>query len=225
MKSIAVIGAAALTGSAFAAFLGTGYTVVDASTLGGPAGELVYTWYAYFDTPHNDNGTPGYADDSGDRVNSVGSGPDAPMTFWTDDANGVLAAGPPTYTGTWHTAFDSFAVIGMSDPYGGTATSGDLLAGTSGWTGGTGTPTAPGWVVSNGGYFRGGGAYGTAVEIGQVTLAPEAVFQLIALLSYTELNPDGSQTGYSVWIDINNIPAPGALAMLGLAGLARRRRR
>ena len=158
-------------------------------------------------------------------VASVTSGADEPMTFWTSDPNGVLSVGPGVYNGMWHTPYDSFCVIGMEDELGGTYASGDLLSGTFGWSGGYGTPESPGWVVNDGGYLRTGGAYGNAVAIGQVTITTGETFGFRGWMMGHAFDAYGSFVSYDAWIEISNVPGPGGLVLLGMAGLYRRRRR
>ena len=214
MKSIALIGALALTGSAFAAFTGVSYTEEDATVYGGAAGDTVFTWYANFDNPL-------------DQLNGIGSGASQALTFWTDDEAGIRpmgVAGLGYYIQFVAQDYESWATIGY---YNGTTVSGDDENGfsqaTGNFTGGYGTPEAPGWVMSNGGWQRAGGAQGTAVMFGRIVVADGSYWGLEFQLDGNTFDGDGVVQEFLSLTNV--IPAPGALALLGLAGLARRRRR
>jgi hypothetical protein len=185
------------------------------------AGDNVVQMYGVYD---NDNAVV---------LNVFGADIGAPVAFNHSDVQ--VAAG-----GTWNptasldipgfsdSANDSYVTIGYSVGAG-AATNGTALdPGFDGGLGGT-IPVGAGWYNGNPNNaqtvsaFGGGldGISGYAVMLGQFVWSGDALFEFTADIGANS----GAGTEVVFGADTFIIPAPGALALLGLGGLVARRRR
>jgi len=235
---IATLAGLALAGSASASFTEF-YTVKTSVTntgLGGPVSLDVYKIYARFNGPtdtilnaFNLNGLP---------ANTTTGVPAAPMAafYHKDNASGNSGS-LMTGFGTWNPALTGSAAANR--PFDSYLTVGNLPSATNG------TSADPSWGNPlswnrpdipnnvNAGWFAPGGSI--AGRVGQVGNTVDSVI----LGQFVVAAGTNFGTGYSITIGYNSgvagapvqfangffLPAPGAIALLGLAGLTGRRRR
>jgi hypothetical protein len=211
--SLALIGAFTITGAASAVF--TGVTVDITPNING-SGLTQYRFNANFDGPTDTVSSWGGLDIPGSHLiistndtlgfNQTGSPMGDPVWGW-DFANAATYADPTAATDTWIGLADfAFATPGLLPALGGhvgATPSVDIVdegvAYLPFYTVGIGSATIANLVVRDG--------YG--VELG-------------GSVSWSMV-PGGPANDSAFYI--SNIPAPGALALLGLAGLTSRRRR
>ncbi len=201
-----------LTGIASADFLGFDGTVSTNSY-----GNTVVTMYGVYD---NDDAVV---------LNIFNAEIGAPDGFIHNDVQ--AAAG-----GTWNptasldipgfsdVSNDSFVTIG----YGGGATDGTALDPSFGSGLGGTIPAGAGWYNGNPNNPQGVSAFGGGVDgiSGFAAMLGQFVFSGDIFVFDAEIGANtGPGTDVSFGADIFEIPAPGALALLGLAGIAARRRR
>lgn len=124
-------------------------------------------------------------------------------------------------------AYDSWVTLGLN-------AANSNVAFSPGFAGGNGTNSViqgASWgQVNNGGYFDqnpgvGSEVFGPDIVIAQFTLADDARFEFGGMSDYLAGNVTGALVRASFFVTSNPVPAPGALALLGLAALAGRRRR
>lgn len=218
MKKIAAIAglaAVAASGAASAAF--TNVTAIATETMVGGSPTITYRLFANFDNP-------------ADRLLAIsGNAGVSALMFQSDTPlvqdSAIIGAGlhdtpaNPAIAGP----NDSWVTIGGDVANGLTDTSfspgflggpgGDLISGTSFMQ------------ADNGGYFDsnpGTAENGGSVVIAQFTLAADvSVAEYMGTVDYVDAAGDQISEAFA----INLIPAPGAMALLGLAGLAGTRRR
>lgn len=201
----------ALAGAAGAMIAG----VASADLIGVFTSEIapnVWSVYAQFDTPT-------------DRVNGVNSSAANPVTFVSDVA--LLNAVPQDISLNF--AGDSGVGVG----FGGSVTPGWPSASPT-FPNGNGTVSGTSWSVPAGeGWFLAGGAPASlnqngiagAVQIAYFSFSgPFASDQSFTMTGQLEFNTDAGAASQAFSVT-NAIPAPGALALLGVAGLAGTRRR
>ena len=200
------------TASASAGFVG-----ISTVSKPNPFAALTVNVYAEFDRPD-----PG--DGSGDHMLGVFGTPDTPMliqviggTFYNSDFGGDRAPNAAFFPAFPSLEFDTFVTIGKKTDIGDTLTitpgfplgiTGSSLAGTTfGWAV---IPTAPqGDPFDPGNSFPGNGQ----ILIGQFSTADGSAIQGTMLVKYVSNGKSGSS------IVSFGIPTPGALPMLGVAGL------
>jgi len=209
-----------LTASASAGFLG-----IKTTSKPNPYGLLVVNVYAIFDRPD-----PG--DGSGDHMIAVAGSPYAPLniqviggTFYNSPFGGDQAPNAAFFPVFPSLEFDTFVTIGKK------TSDGDTLTITPGFpvgiTGSSLSTTGSGWAViptaPQGDPFDAKNSFpgNGQVLIGQFSTADGTAISGTMLIRYVSNGKSGS-TMVSF-----GIPTPGALAMLGVAGLigTRRRRR
>ncbi len=237
--TIAAAAGLAMSGVASAAFVN--YTVVSTAVTNSGQSLIRNELFANFD---------GATDTVLNVFNFQASGgwaghPDAASGFWHKDnttsnaSGGVLSqqygSWAPQVTGSasTHRPFDSFLLIG-GDPIASNTTSADPSwfgggANPSGWD----RPQLPlyndlGWFNTTPPNFQGrvGTAPNTAtqVKLGQFVLsASDSAFRTYTLR--IAVNNAGNPTPVFSDGSFTLVPAPGAIALIGLAGLATRRRR
>ena len=234
---IATLAGLAVAGSASAAF--TGYVVTSTNVTSGANALTVYTLWARFNGP---------TDTVLNAYNIAAVGGSSLSGFWHKDNayynSGVLSqefgTWNPSQTGsiTLNRPFDSFLVIG------GQATPTNTTNADPSWvSGGTGAGAGDsrswnradlpnngtlGWFNSNPpnnqGRVGGAGNTATDVRLGQFVLSANDS----AARTYTlTLGYNNGVAGSAVQFATStfSLPTPGAIALLGLAGLAGRRRR
>ncbi|MEL7072620.1 MAG: hypothetical protein AAGK34_01150 [Planctomycetota bacterium] len=207
------LSAAALivSGSAFADFGSASYTVESAV-----AGYDTYKIFLNFTSPAdkllaiNGDVAGGYSAisyEGGELYNALFAGVLA-------DDNGQYAAFPGMEGDSY------FTIGGQTD----TSFSPGFLAGNTGADGSVVNGSSFSWE-NNGGYFDsdpGSGAFdsGSGILVAQLTVASGEDITFGGTASYNSEAGDLTFASFSV----TTVPAPGALALLGLAGLGRRRR-
>ena len=207
------LSAAALivSGSAFADFGSASYTVESAV-----AGYDTYKIFLNFTSPAdkllaiNGDVAGGYSAisyEGGELYNALFAGVLA-------DDNGQYAAFPGMEGDSY------FTIGGQTD----TSFSPGFLAGNTGADGSVVNGSSFTWE-NNGGYFDsdpGSGAFdsGSGILVAQLTVASGEDITFGGTASYNSEAGDLTFASFSV----TTVPAPGALALLGLAGLGRRRR-
>ena len=207
------LSAAALivSGSAFADFGSASYTVESAV-----AGYDTYKIFLNFTSPAdkllavNGDVAGGYSAisyEGGELYNALFAGVLA-------DDNGQYAAFPGMEGDSY------FTIGGQTD----TSFSPGFLAGNTGADGSVVNGSSFTWE-NNGGYFDsdpGSGAFdtGSGILVAQLTVATGEDITFGGTASYNSEAGDLTFASFSV----TTVPAPGALALLGLAGLGRRRR-
>ena len=213
MNSIKLSAAAlTITGSAFADFTSASFTVEEAV-----AGYDTYKIFLNFSSPADkllavngdvDGGYSALAYNGGDLYNDrISFGP---LTI-TDDIGELALPGDSWVTIGGQSDDVSFSPGFLADN---ANEFGELISGSS-FT----------WA-NNGGYFDsnpGTGAYdsdGSGILIAQLTVASGEDITFGGTASYNSEAGELSAASFSV----TTVPAPGALALLGLAGLGRRRR-
>ena len=220
MKNVCALGAAcAVTGVANAAFVGlvTDYGYTGAGwTANGYAGLVTCRVYAEFDDPADflisGSGSPGNA-------------------FWATSTDGAFFApaiansltAPMNLTpGIWSNQWDTYVTIGLDDNLGdATGTSPGFAAAVANLTANFSTVNAAFYVTPADPQGTAGNYTGNMVMMAQFTVAETATTAGGLGVQWNDAAGVTTLT-YAEW---ECIPAPGALALLGLAGLLGRRRR
>lgn len=212
MNSLRLSAAALIvSGSAFADFGSASYTVESAV-----AGYDTYKIFLNFTSPAdkllaiNGDVAGGYSAisyEGGELYNALFAG------VLSDDT-GLYAAFPGMEGDSY------FTIGGQTD----TSFSPGFLAGNTGADGSVVNGSSFSWE-NNGGYFDsdpGSGAFdsGSGILVAQLTVASGEDITFGGTASYNSEAGDLTFASFSV----TTVPAPGALALLGLAGLGRRRR-
>ena len=221
--------------------------VVAAATLGGAASETLATFTGFTTTQVTVGGVTKvqvFANFHGatDTVlnafhinKTVGGG--SPVFHHNDALTGGVDS---TVAGTWNPqfvtvpgAFDSYVCIGGGEGFAsGNSTNADPDWGAAGYNqaqmpfiGVPGNTTnGPGWFNSNPPNLQGRVA-GGQVRLGQFVLnTTDAAVTLFMKIGYNDGVP-GSPVQFAEGTFMLGVPAPGAIALLGLAGLTGRRRR
>ena len=215
VKALALTGVASfiVAGSAQAAFTGVTADLVDSS--GG-----LNTWrlFAIFDDPT-------------DQILAVSGTQAMPLDFSTSSVGGLVNDGG-AFTGLKQEDFAAFPLTGARDPYltlGITTFAGQYTDYSRSFLNNDGvtsvlvngltafTDDNDGWFDSN----PGSPNTGTSILIAQFTVGSDNGGNIALSGNVDWQNPDLTSNTFS----INTAPAPGALALLGLAGLAGSRRR
>ncbi|MFM7052438.1 MAG: hypothetical protein ACKOYN_09950 [Planctomycetota bacterium] len=153
--------------------------------------------------------------------------------------NDAIGSGNSTVAGTWNPQFvlvpgslDSYVCIGGGEGFAsGNSTNADPDWGAAGFNQAQVPFLAAGTTTAGAGWFNGnppnnqGLQSGGKVKLGQfVVAAADAQSTLFLKIGYNT-GPNTSVVFGEGTFQLNAIPAPGAVALLGLAGLAGRRRR
>ncbi|MFZ9882000.1 MAG: hypothetical protein ACO3QC_11420 [Phycisphaerales bacterium] len=214
------LAALAVAGSASAAF--TGYSVTNAGSVGG-----LTKWVLYA----NFNGATDTVLNAFHFNKTVGGG--SPVFHHADAISGGIDS---TVAGTWNPQFvlapgamDSYVCIGGGEGFAsGNSTNADPDWGGAGFNQAQVPFLAAGTTTAGAGWFNGnppnqqGLQSGGQVKLGQFVIGssdPSAT--LFLKIGYNNGAGGTVQFGEGTF----TIPAPGAIALLGLAGLAGRRRR
>ena len=232
----------AVSGVASAAF--TGYTVVETNVTSGGLNLTRYELFANFN-----GATDTVLNVFNFTSTAASAGVDAYGGFWHKDNSDYNGGVLSQQYGTWapqlvgaaatNRPFDSFLLIGgnplgtnttNADPSWNSGGSGSHAGSASGWSRAdlVNNPTI-GWFNSSPPNNQGrvGVAPNTAtqVKLGQFILSQNTQFRTYSLRTAFNNGAGGGVVFADGTFTLGTIPAPGAVALLGLAGLAGRRRR
>ena len=150
-------------------------------------------------------------------------------SFEHSDLTGAAGSWKPSFSfdipGSYDSMQDSYVTIGYGvgaaaalnqtalDPGFGTGSGGQIPQGTAGWF--NLTPDNPQYAADNG-----DGTY--SLQVGHFVFAADTTFTFDAEIGFND--GPGTEVSFGEGV-FTTVPAPGALALLGLAGIAGRRRR